>query len=44
MSLGVWLLALQRIVVPSSSEKSSPRRKSLFLNCFILEDEGTMSL
>jgi hypothetical protein len=44
MSLGVWLLALQTIVVPSSAGKSSPRRKSLFVNCFILEDEGTMIL
>jgi len=32
MSLGVWLLALQGIVAPSSKGKSSPGRKSLFLN------------
>ena len=44
MSLGVWLLAVQIIVVPSSAGKISPRRKSLLLNCFILEDEGTMIL
>jgi len=44
MSLGVGLLAVQIIVLPSSAGKSSPRRKSLLLNCFILEDEGTMIL
>jgi len=44
MSLGVWLLALQTIVALSTAGKSSPRRKSLLLNCFILEEEGTMIL
>jgi len=44
MSLGVWLLAVQTIVVPSSAGKSSPRRKSLLLNCFILGEKGTMIL
>jgi len=44
MSLGVWLVAVQTIVVPSTAGKSSPRRKSLLLNCFILEEEGIMIL